>query len=188
VRAVGLPEPSWGFALDRSRFGRDIGPNEINESPVKRPFGIYLVAFWCFIAMMLQIRLLEPVIKPLLAELSIPEERWHTIQGVAGLLAIWHVVYLIQLRAFNRWLSISVFGLWTLMMTWNLFTRVPNLTHPGRLAVLIAIFSALNASSIYYLVRKKFRSFAAEFVAERKRERHSRIMQETSLNRIRDGK
>jgi hypothetical protein len=139
-------------------------------------------------SMAIQINVFIRGLKPLVLEMSISEHTWDSARALALLVVIWHCVYLIQLRAFNRWFSVFVFGFWTLVITLNLFTRFHQFQFPVRVTVAILTFDALNLACIFYLVRKKFRSFAVDFVIERKRERYSRILHEDSLRRIREGK
>jgi hypothetical protein len=143
---------------------------------MKRPALVYFVATWCFLALAIQARSLSGIIPNLVAEGQSAETLRTGVFGVLFVLVSFHIIYLIQLRAFNRWFSICFFAWWTFTLIWNGVRIIPQLDQlrvlmiPGALVV-------LNLLSIWYLIRRKFREFAVQFVAERDRYPHSRAMQ-----------
>lgn len=52
--------------------------------------------------------------------------------------------------------------------------------------VLFSVLVAFNLLSAWYLSRRTFREFSVQFVAERDKEKHSRMMQKVSQKRILD--
>ncbi len=104
-------------------------------------------------------------------------ETEQTIGGIVGILIIWHVIYLIQLKSFNRWLSVAFFGWWTLVLTWILFALFHKFVNPVREVLFLLACDALNVTCIWYLGRQSFRAFAVQFVAEREKGKLSRMIQ-----------
>jgi len=152
---------------------------------MKRPPTIYLVAGWCFLVFMAQLGKVEKGLKGL-SGAQISPEIGHLASALAAILIIWHIVRLIQLKAFNRWFSMGVLALYTLELLWHLTFLVPKLEHSGRYAVGTLSVSLLNVACIWYLGRRAFRQFAVEFVAEREKEKHTRNMQEASKKKLQD--
>ena len=48
------------------------------------------------------------------------------------ILILWHVIFLIQLKPFNRWFTIVLLSYWTLALTWNLFALFHAFANPVR--------------------------------------------------------
>lgn len=153
---------------------------------MKRPFVIYLVAFWCFFVLMVQLNGVAKGLKAGLSGVQIPAEMGRSAYAVAGILIVWHIVRLIQLRAFDRWFSILVFTLFTFELLWGLSFRIPTPESNVRPLFGPLILCSLNFACIWYLGRRTFRDFAVEFVAQRKAEKHSLAMQEASRKKIAD--
>jgi hypothetical protein len=89
---------------------------------------------------------------------------------------------LVQLESFNRWFSIIFFGFLTLIFTWRAFGLLESVVGSLRFraALIFLTIDGLNIASIWYLARRSFRKFAVEFVAEREREKRSRMLQKAS--------
>lgn len=152
---------------------------------MKKPLPIFFVAAWCLFALLLTLDGAKQSLKAHLPEGQTNESLLNSLTGFAGILAIWHVFRFVQLKSFNRWLSVVFFGLWTFTLTWNVIVIFPQLEHSLVLLVFI-IPAVLNLVSIGYLVRRSFREFAVRFVAEHEKERHSRLMQKTAQKRMED--
>jgi len=150
---------------------------------MKRPFPIYIVAAWCFFAVLLALGSTKQLLKSLLPEGQSNEDLLNSLYGFASILAIWHVYLLVQLKSFNRWLSVVFFGWCTFTLIWNTIAIIPRLEH-FRVLIIPIIPFVLNLVSIWYLVRRSFREFAVQFVAEREQERHSRLMEKTAQKSI----
>jgi len=144
---------------------------------VKRPISIYFIAVWCFFGLAIQDNSLSRLLAAKFSDESSSVDTEQTICGIVGILIIWHVVYLIQLKAFNRWFSIVLFGWWTLELTWILFALFHTFVNPVREVLFFLALDALNVACIWYLGRRSFRAFAVKFVAEREEEKFSRAIQ-----------
>ena len=155
---------------------------------MKRPVPFYFVAAWCFLALEYQTGLLLGQLKSHVREGQIPENLWPSLRLLVFILVIWHIVRLVQLRAFNRWSSIVFFTWWTAMMIGNglvIFLSLYDRLHqPFRLMLFLLTCGVLNIASAMYLARRSFREFAVQFVAERKKERNSQMMQKASEKKI----
>src|ERR1039457_2576742 len=81
---------------------------------MKRPISIYFVATWCFLGLVMKARPLSRWLAANFSDGSSSVETGEMIGGIVFILIIWHVVCLIQLKSFNRWFSIVVFGWWML--------------------------------------------------------------------------
>jgi hypothetical protein len=154
---------------------------------MKRPLPIYFVAAWCFVGLAVQVSGLSRVVAPYLAQGQASAEVRNTLSGVGGVLVIWHVVRLIQLKSLNRWISIVFFSLWTVTLIWNSFVLAHRLERPFRPVAVFLAFCLLNVGSVWYLTRGRFRDFAVQFVSERENEKHSRMMQKISRKRVQSG-
>jgi hypothetical protein len=155
---------------------------------LKRPLPIYFVAFWCFWGLALQVNGYSRLVASYFAEGQNEAIELRTmISGFAILLVIWHVVRLVQLKSFNRWFSIMFFGIWTVTLVLNSCIIALRPDRRLRPVAVLLLFAAFNAASISYLVRRSFRSFAVQFVAERQKEKHSRTMQKISQKKVQKG-
>jgi hypothetical protein len=99
---------------------------------MKRPISIYFVAAWCFLALVMQGRPLSRWLAANFSDGSSSAETGEMIGGIVFILIIWHVVCLIQLKSFNRWFSIVLFGWWTLVLTWIVFALFHTFVNPTR--------------------------------------------------------
>jgi len=141
-------------------------------SAMKRPVPIYFVAAWCFLGLGQQTTALP---KRLMSHPSEGQGWGQSLLLLALIAIIWHTVRLVQLRLLNLWLSIFFFVLWTLAIAWNAFVLLHRFSDPVRAIALVSVFGALNLASVWYLARPSFRTFAAEFVAERKAAKKSPV-------------
>jgi hypothetical protein len=155
---------------------------------MKRPRIVWFVAVWCFLA--------------LLPQVTIPYTSWMRAHGAHGqtppvlvfalfILAFtfvaWQAAGLSQMRRFNRWFAVVFFVWWSISLLWKSMTvlRVPT----GKVitaSLFISLLVALNLLSAWYLSRRSFREFAVQFVAERDKERNSRMMQEDAQTKLLD--
>jgi len=99
----------------------------------------------------------------------------------------WQAAGLSQMRRFNRWFAVVFFVWWSISLLWKSMTvlRVPT----GKVitaSLFISLLVALNLLSAWYLSRRSFREFAVQFVAERDKERNSRMMQEDAQTKLLD--
>jgi hypothetical protein len=148
---------------------------------MKRPFLIYPIAFWSFIVCSIYANNIAHLIAAHIPQESDPKNFANVLGGGFIILAIWHAVRLVQLKSFNRWLSIALFALFTLSLGLLLFVAVPKSPKPLIAAFSLTTFAILNVLSIWYLTRKRFREFAVNYVSERQRETNLRAMQKASL-------
>src|SRR5437870_371727 len=132
---------------------------------MRRPWPIYLVAFWCFIGLVLQCNSLLDALKARVIHDQIPNDIWKPLNGFIDILIIWHAFRVAQLKSFNRWFSVVFFLLWTL------------------LSIVIASIRFQR-----YLTRRSFREFAVKYVTEHEQEKKLRDMQKFSQEQIRKGK
>ena len=100
-----------------------------------------------------------------------------TMGGIGGILIVWHLFCLIQLKPFNRWFSIVIFGWWMLFCSGRAYVCFYIVENPLRPVLSYLIFDAISIVCIWYLVRKKFRDFAVQFVSEREKEKNLRRIQ-----------
>jgi hypothetical protein len=112
---------------------------------------------------------------------------WFYAPLVAFGFVVWETVGLVRLRRFHRWFAVAFCTWWAIVLVWNstIALRRPTV----RLVPAILVFSvlvALNLLSAWYLSRRSFREFAVRFVAERDKEKHSRMMQKLSQKKILD--
>jgi hypothetical protein len=159
-------------------------PLSTGVSSVKRPIPVYFVAAWCFLALLYQASGLLDQFKPQLPEGQASEGWWASLRILIDILVIWHIVRLVQLKWFNRWLSVVFFVLWTIVMAWNWFVLAPKFHNPLRVVASLSAYGVLNVASAWYLSRPGVRRFAVEFVAERTKEKHLRDMQRISQKKV----
>jgi hypothetical protein len=99
----------------------------------------------------------------------------------------WQTVGLVKLRRFHRWFAVVFFCWWSAMLVWNGTIALHRPTVKFLPAVIVfSVLVALNLSSAWYLSRRSFREFAAQFVTERDKERRSRMMQKAAQKRVQD--
>jgi hypothetical protein len=154
---------------------------------MKRPALIYFIAAWCFLGLAVQVRGLSRLVAPYLAQGQSLAEVGKTLSGVGGVLVIWHVVQLIQLKSLNRWISIVFFSWSTTKIIWTFAVLAHRLERPFLSAAVLLAFCIFNVGSIWYLTRRGFRDFADQFVSEREKEKHSRMMQKISQKKLQSG-
>ena len=158
-------------------------------APMKRPRTFYFVAAWCCLALLIQTSfLIEPPRAYQAAGEPVPV-LWTILPLVATGFVIWQTVGLVQLRRFNRWFAVVFFIWWAIVLIWNstIVLRLPTV----KLLPAIVGFSvpvALSLLSAWYLSRRRFRECSVQFVAERDKEKHSRMMQKISRKKILDDK
>ena len=155
---------------------------------MKRPIPIYFIATWWLLTFTLQIGPLARHLKSRLPEWLIPEEQLAATSGLLSILivwlVIWHLVRLVQLRFFNRWFSVAYFLWCTFALTWNMMVISQRVQRPFRLIISFSIFGLLNLTSALYLMNRRFRKLAVQFVAEREKDKHSRMMQKCAEKAI----
>ena len=144
---------------------------------MKRPWPIYFIAVWCFVAFAVALEAVFWLLNRLLPE---GQPFLDILRGAASIAIIWHVVRLAQLRSFNRWLSVVVFFWEAIMTSWNAFALADRLTDPGRVLPRLGLFVALNIACGWYLIRPSFRKFAVAFVDERDRQRAERAREKNA--------
>lgn len=154
---------------------------------MKRPFIFYFVAAWCCLALLMQASYLMRLMKAYTAAGEPMPALWAILLLVAIGFVVWQTVGLIQLRRFNRWFAVVFFIWWAIALIWSstIALRRPTV----KLLPAIFIFSVLvafNLLSAWYLSRRSFREFAIQFVAERDKEKRSRMMQKASQKKILD--
>jgi hypothetical protein len=154
---------------------------------MKRPIPLYFVAGWCFLGLAVQLSSISRLVASHFAQGQALIELRNILSGIGGILALWHVARLLQLKSFSRWLSVGFFGLWTLTLAWNAVALAPRFEKPQRAIPALLVLAMLNVGSIWYLVRRSFRDFAVQFESEQAKEKHSRMMQKISQRKIRSG-
>jgi hypothetical protein len=153
---------------------------------VKRPLPIYFVAAWSFVVLTLQTRLLARLAESYFSEGEDAAHLWGSFRGLLLILVVWHVVRLIQLKAFNRWLSVVSFTLATISVIRFIFIGSQQSENPFIVIVPSSISGLLSLTAGLYLAHRKFREYAVRFVAERERERNPHVMQKVSQETILD--
>jgi|GEM_PF-5008119 hypothetical protein len=152
---------------------------------MKKPWPLYLVALWCLLAMAVVLDGIMELLKQQLADGQNGGSQLKTLRGWVGMLILWHVWRLVQVRTFNRWFSVAFFGVWTLLLTWNCIVLFLQLEHLRGLLSFI-IFAVLNVACIGFLTRRSFREFAVQFDVEREKERRSSLAQKTAQRALAD--
>ena len=94
-----------------------------------------------------------------------------------GILVIWHLFRLIQLKSFNRWFTILFLSYVTVVLVWNAVILVPQAHNQLRTAIPFITFGVINLMCIWYFMRRSFRDFSVKFVAESEAEKRLRDMQ-----------
>jgi hypothetical protein len=154
------------------------------EIDLKRPIPIYFIAGWSFLVLTLQTRGLAKLAEAYCSNGEDPGHLWGSFRGLLLILVLWHVVRLIQLKAFNRWLSFISFVLATISTIWYATISVPRMTNPLTLIASSTVAGLLCIASCMYLGRSRFKQFAARFDSEREREKHLRMMQKASQKAV----
>jgi hypothetical protein len=158
---------------------------EIAATPApKRPIPIYFIACWSFVILALQSRGLVRAGRIYLSDGPEAEKIWRSAGGLLLILLVWHVVRLIRLQPFNRWLSAVSFFLATISVIYFLFIRIHELERPFAAIAGGTISGLLSLTSGLYLAHKRFRERAVQFVLERDRDKNSRMMQTASAKAI----
>jgi hypothetical protein len=147
---------------------------------MKRPFPLYLVATWSFFVECIFAKSIGHLIAPYITYENGPKDIANTLTGTLMFLVILHIVYLIKLKAFSRWLSIGFFGIYATSLAWNLLKISLFASKFWILAAMISILLCLNLLCIWYLSRKSFREFATTYVTAKEQEIQERAMQKIS--------
>ena len=138
---------------------------------MKRPVPIYFVAAWCFFALMMLKLTLSGWLAAKFSDKSQSAELAEILSVIGFILIIWHLFCLIQLKSFNRWFSIVIFGCWIWFCSWRVYVCFHIVENPLRPLLAYSIFDAISIACIWYLGRKTFRDFAVQFVSERENEK-----------------
>ena len=135
---------------------------------MKRPVGIYFVALWCGIAMLIQVSKLARLGKTLEMSGHAPVVWMPFLLLFLLAFIVWQIVGLIRLRALQRGISILYFSIWTLVFTWNSIAF--GHSAQGKALAFVSLFwliiSGLNIGAVWYLARSRFREFCSEFTKE----------------------
>ena len=144
---------------------------------MKRPISLYFVAGWCFFSMMLAARSISGLIVSIVADDQSRKAFQTQTTGMIGILVIWHLFRLIQLKSFNRWFTILFLSYVTVVLVWNAVILVPQANNQLRTAIPFITFGVINLMCIWYFMRRSFRDFSVKFVAESEAEKRLRDMQ-----------
>ncbi len=152
---------------------------------MKRPGIVYLVAAWCCLSLLIQASNFTPPLKAYQEAGERLPALWSILPIFVFGFVVWQTAGLIQLRRFNRWFAVVFFSWWSLMLVWNasIALRRPTVKFLPA-AIVFSALVALNLLSAWYLSRRTFREFSVRFVAERKKEKHSRMMQKAEPNSL----
>jgi hypothetical protein len=153
---------------------------------VKRPIPIYFVAVWSFVVLTVQTRALARLLESYFPGDQDAAHLWGSFRGFLLILVLWHTVRLIQLKAFNRWLSVVSFVWATISVIYFTLIVSQKVESPLRVVLAASISGLLSTASVTYLAHPRFRDHAIRFVAEREKEKSSRMMQKISQKRILD--
>jgi len=138
---------------------------------MKRPLPLYFIVGWCLLVLCHLLFRFERLVAPLHERGTIRDDWWQGLSAGFTLLfavALWHVVRLLVLKSFSLKLSIAVFACSTATLAWMACVLVPRTANPLRPVAGITIWAALKITCIWYLSRRSFREFAAQFVAGRR--------------------
>ena len=154
---------------------------------MKRPRIFYFVAAWCCLALLIQASYLTRPSRAYQAAGEPVPALWTILPLLALGFVVWQTVGLVQLRRFHRWFAVVFFSWWSAMLVWNatITLRGPTVKFLPAIIVFSALI-ALNLLSAWYLSRRTFREFSVQFVAERDKERDSRMMQKAAQKRMQD--
>lgn len=150
---------------------------------MKKPLPLYFVAVWCLLALFLVLGGTSRSLQGRLPEGDNLKSLVSSAIGIAGILAVWHSIRLVQLRTFNRWFTVVFFGWWTSTLIWNGLVFFRQHEQP-RVLVVFMVPVALNLACIYFLMRRSFREFAVRFDGEREQDRRSRATQKAAQKRM----
>jgi hypothetical protein len=137
---------------------------------MKRPIPFYFVVIWYLFVFCHLLGYFFGLMEHFRNRGVIPNEWWPSLSlglGLMLLVALWQGVRLLTLNAFSLKLAIIVFTCSTarfILIVSLLVPRAPILVRP---VVGCSIYAALNIVCIWYLGRRSFRNFAAQFVIER---------------------
>jgi hypothetical protein len=155
-----------------------------SSTPVKRPIAVYFIAAWSFLVLTMQIGELTRLGERHFSGWQDAEQLWRSFRGLLTILLVWHSVRLIKLKPFNRWLAIVSFAVATISLIIFIFKMSQKLESPFRLLAVSATYGLLSLTSGLYLAHHRFRKLAVRFIAEREKERNSRIMQKVSQKAV----
>jgi hypothetical protein len=150
---------------------------------MKRPLGVHPIAVWCFLGMGFQAQSISRLVA-YICGMTVSDSAVKTFEGFLLILVLWHASRLVQLKSFNRLLTIVFFSLWTVTLCFNSLILLQRSPRSARAVVVLAIFALFNIVSIWYLSRKDFRDVAAQFVQERESFKNFQIMEKISQRRI----
>ena len=152
---------------------------------MKRPRMFYLVAAWCCLALLMQTSYLVRLARTYQAAGEPVPGLWSILPLVAVGFVVWQTVGLVRLRFFNRWFAVVFLVWWAIALIWNATIVLPRPTVKLLPAsVFFSVLVAFNLLSAWCLSRRTFREFSVQFVAERDKEKHSRMMQKVSQKQI----
>jgi hypothetical protein len=148
---------------------------------MKRPKSIYLAATWCALALLIQVINLARLAKPYTETHQAPPLWLAWLEVIALVFVIWQVTGIIKLRRVRLWIAVIFMSLWSFSLTWNFgFQLLKGAMYPFRIITFWAVLVSLNLSVIWYLSRKSFRLFAAQYAKERDDEVDVQIMNKAS--------
>jgi hypothetical protein len=148
---------------------------------MQRPKSTYLAATWCTVALLFQVGQLSRIIRPYRETGETPPPWVAILPLFIFAFVIWEAYGLTRLRAFQRWFAVVFLSLWTVTLTWNFgLVLLAGSAHPVRILVAWLVIGSLNAAAVWCLCRRSFREFAAQYVGEQQREKHSRMMEKVS--------
>ena len=103
---------------------------------------------------------------------------WQVIPAVVLVIAIWLLVGLFQLKRLSRWIVVTLFAWWTVLIIVRMLFPPVVIPNPVRVYLVLCIPIALNVACVWYLTRKSFREYAVSYAAEKKADQHSSLMRE----------
>ena len=152
---------------------------------MKRPYTVFLVAAWCCLSLLIQASLFTRPLRTYQATGEPVPILWSIVPLLALGFVVWQTIGLIALRPLQRWIAVIFFTLWSAILVWNATIVLRH--HSVKIIPAIcalSIFVALNLFSAWYLSRRSFREFSIQYVAERDKQRHLRMMQKAAQKSI----
>jgi hypothetical protein len=133
---------------------------------MKKPRGIYFVAAWCCLAMLMQVSHFARRIQLSQPAGQLPMDSPYAWIPLLGLvLLVWETVSLIQLKAIARWFCVAFMVWWSVTLTYNslIISASARMNHRGLVVAIVLwlVINSLNLSCAWYLSRRKFREFCA---------------------------
>ncbi len=122
-----------------------------NGGQVKRPILIYFIAGWSFMVLWVQGNMLFRLAKLQLSG-GQDERQWAGFRGLLLILVVWHFIRLIQLRPFNRWLSVVSFAYGTISGISNILIMSQTMDTSFRMLALLAASGLLERFHKLYSV------------------------------------